>query len=155
MLVRLAAATIVAAAFTAPTAAQPSAPGRLGAPVIAAAGDIACYPGDPTNNCRDAATAALLAGADRVLTLGDNQYQQGTLTEFRNSYDQTWGPYKTITKPVPGNHEYLSGGNGYYAYFGKPEWYSFDVGAWHLVSLKLADSPEVVIRDTGGAIDVD
>jgi len=38
----------------------------------------------------------------------------------------------------PGNHEYRlqSGGAGYYTYFdGVPKWYSYDVGAWHMIAL--------------------
>jgi 3',5'-cyclic AMP phosphodiesterase CpdA len=45
-------------------------------------------------------------------------------------------------RPSPGNHEYQSrGGSGYYDYFGaragpgRRGWYSWDLGAWHLVSL--------------------
>ena len=105
-------------------------------PVVMAAGDIACAPGDTVNDCHDPQTAALLAGADRVLTLGDNQYQMGTLTEFQGSYDLSWGAYKSITEPVPGNHEYMTANaQGYFDYFGVPPWYSYDVGAWHLVAL--------------------
>ena len=120
--------------------------------LIGAAGDIAC---DPANrffgrqppvaeNCHEGATAALLqrAGVDAVLALGDNQYEAATLAEFRASYDRSWGALKSITYPVAGNHEYYTNGAaGYFQYFGrvagepKQGWYSFDVGAWHLVAL--------------------
>jgi hypothetical protein len=106
-------------------------------PVVIAAGDIA-----DCASSGDEATAALLdklSGA--VLTLGDNAYDSGTAAEYANCYGPTWGRHKAATHPSPGNHEYASGGDGYFAYFGdaagSPEesWYSFDVGAWHLISL--------------------
>jgi hypothetical protein len=124
------------------------APGAAAAadPVVAAAGDIACRPGStPTaSGCQQAATAQLLLdiAPDRVLALGDEQYERGTLNEFENAYDESWGKVKSITAPVPGNHEYeTAGASGYYAYFGaaagdpKKGYYSFDLGSWHLVAL--------------------
>ena len=125
-----------------------SAPGAAAAadPVIAAAGDIACKPdAQPTASaCQQAATAQLLLdiAPDRVLALGDEQYERGTLNEFANSYDLSWGKVKSITAPVPGNHEYeTAGASGYYDYFGaaagEPSkgYYSFSLGAWHLIAL--------------------
>ena len=77
-----------------------------------------------------------------VLALGDLQYERGQLSNFRIAYDRSWGRLKAITRPVPGNHEYLSaGGAGYFDYFGgaagNPQkgYYSFDLGAWHLIAL--------------------
>jgi 3',5'-cyclic AMP phosphodiesterase CpdA len=78
----------------------------------------------------------------KVLALGDLQYQVGALSDFQNSYDKSWGPLKSKTKPIPGNHEYeTAGAAGYYDYFGAlagdrtKGYYSFDVGAWHFVAL--------------------
>src|SRR5829696_7629672 len=52
------------------------------------------------------------------------------------------GRFKGRTKPVPGNHEYYTeGARGYFEYFGEaashPEggYYSYDLGAWHIVAL--------------------
>ncbi len=130
-------------------------------PVIAAAGDIACDPGSSSfnggngtsSNCRQKATAALLtANLAAVLPLGDNQYYCGSLAAFNASYDLSWGARKAITRPAVGNHEYLTQGGtgcdatnggaaGHFAYFGANAgsagagWYSFDVGAWHLIAL--------------------
>jgi acid phosphatase type 7 len=121
-------------------------------PRIAAAGDIACDPGDANYHsgqgtglfCRQRATSDLLVagGYDAVLTLGDNQYEDGTLAKYNASYDPSWGRVKAITKPVPGNHEYQSGSPaGYFAYFGAAAgdpakgWYSYDLGSWHVVAL--------------------
>ena len=52
---------------------------------------------------------AKLVGAiqpDAVLALGDNQYPSGALADFQTMYAQSWGAYRNITFPVPGNHEY-------------------------------------------------
>jgi hypothetical protein len=120
--------------------------------VIAAAGDIACDPGSPSfqrlrgaaDACHMRATADLLTKVDPVvvLTLGDNQYENGSLAKYRRSYELTWGRLKDRTRPAPGNHEYRTpGAAGYFAYFGAAAgsrsagWYSFDVGAWHLIAL--------------------
>jgi hypothetical protein len=77
-----------------------------------------------------------------VLPLGDEQYQAATASEFAGSYDLTWGRFKAISRPVPGNHEYVSpGAAGYLAYFGQAAepagttWYSFNVAGWHVVAL--------------------
>ncbi|MEB3173957.1 MAG: metallophosphoesterase, partial [Cyanobacteriota bacterium] len=119
---------------------------------IVAAGDIACSPDDPGFNggkgrgdrCQMAATANLIARIkpQAVLALGDNQYERGELDFFRRSYDLSWGKYKAITYPVPGNHEYYTpGAQGYYDYFGARAgkrdqgYYSFNLGNWHLVAL--------------------
>ena len=121
-------------------------------PVIAAAGDIACEPGASDFNggkgtgagCRERDTAALLAkgGYTAILTLGDDQYDAGSLSDYRSVYGQTWGRFNDITYPVPGNHEYgTARAAGYYAYFGARAgdrtrgYYSFDIGAWHMVAL--------------------
>lgn len=129
------------------------------APVIAAAGDIACSPSDPDFNggkgtatrCHMKATSDLMVGRGlaAVLPLGDEQYVSGTLAEFRGSYDASWGRLNGIARPVPGNHEYLTAGaKGYFSYFGAAGgnpgrgYYSYDIGAWHLVALN-ANCPKV------------
>jgi hypothetical protein len=121
-------------------------------PKIAAAGDVACDPehssfderrGDELT-CRQYATSELLVDADyeAVLVLGDIQYEEGEASAFAQSYDPTWGRAKGSTRPVPGNHEYRTrGASGYFAYFGAAAgdpaegYYSYDVGAWHVVAL--------------------
>jgi hypothetical protein len=46
-----------------------------------------------TTTCRQAATASYAASLKPtwVLALGDLQYQKGSLDDFRNSYDKSWG----------------------------------------------------------------
>ncbi|HEX8939058.1 MAG TPA: DNRLRE domain-containing protein [Candidatus Limnocylindrales bacterium] len=131
-------------------------------PVIATAGDIACDPAASNFNggqgtatsCRQLAVSNLLVGAGlaAVLPLGDNQYYCGGYQAYATAYDPSWGRVKSITHPVVGNHEYLTSGGtgcttqndgaaGYFQYFGSAAgqpgagYYSFDVGAWHLIAL--------------------
>ncbi len=77
-----------------------------------------------------------------MLALGDEAYPEGTDEDFNECYDPTWGQFKERTKPVPGNHEYYTeDADGYFEYFGKaagdPDegYYSYDLGAWHIVAL--------------------
>ena len=123
-----------------------------GAPVIAAAGDIACDPNDgafragygTTSVCRQRYTSNTLVTGDfaAVLPLGDTQYDDGAYTKFLQSYDKSWGRVKARTRPAVGNHEYgVTGASGYFRYFGKlagpwgKGYYSYDVGTWHLIAL--------------------
>ena len=135
-----------------------AAPARAD-PVIAAAGDIACASTTPTGSgstarCRQRATSDLLVGAglSAVLLLGDNQYQNGTLSSFNKSYHPTWGRLKPITFPSAGNHEYkTANASGYFDYFNGVSrstgpagdrdkgYYSFDIGTWHLIALNSGD----------------
>lgn len=110
-----------------------------GGVTVIAAGDIACRDG-----CADAATATVAAAQhpQLILALGDEQYESGSYADFLDSYDRTWGRFASITRPVPGNHEYAGGSApGYYRDFGRAAgdprhgWYSFDIGGWHLVAL--------------------
>jgi acid phosphatase type 7 len=109
-----------------------------GRPVVVAAGDIAdCTSED------DEATARLVSGIEgTVLTLGDHAYPDRSAENFAECYDPSWGQFKARTMPSPGNHEYEgTGSSGYFDYFGSaagdPEkgYYSYDLGAWHLVAL--------------------
>lgn len=118
---------------------------------VAAAGDIACdttspgFFGRDPSLCQHRATAALLRQADAVLALGDLQYDDGRLGAFDLFYDPTWGRFADITYPTPGNHDYgTTGAAGYLAYWRSKDrptggaghaFYSFNLGAWHVVSL--------------------
>ncbi len=107
--------------------------------IVVAAGDISAeVVGDQE------VTAKLVESLSPQLVLvpGDVQYGKGELHFFQTVYEETWGRFKAITRPAPGNHEYkTAGAAGYFDYFGElagPErrgWYSFDLGAWHFISL--------------------
>jgi acid phosphatase type 7 len=111
--------------------------------VLIAAGDIADCPATGYVGTGAEATARLVESIPgTVLALGDLAYPNGTEREFRECYEPTWGRFKNRTRPVPGNHEYNSPGAApYYAYWGERAgkagegFYSFEIGAWHLVAL--------------------
>jgi len=123
-----------------------------GDPAIGAAGDIACDPTSSSFNggngtsgsCRQKAVSDVMLNANltAVLALGDIQYEDGVLSKYYESYDPSWGRLKNITRPVVGNHEYLTAGaSGYFTYFGAAAgdptkgYYSYDIGAWHIIAL--------------------
>ncbi len=146
--------------FTVKPVVSPPPPPPPGDPTIAAAGDIACGPSDTGFNggkgngqlCMQAATATLLggiAGLNAVLPLGDNQYECGETANYAVGFGPTWGRFKAIEHPVVGNHEYgdaiectkKTDAADYFSYFGPAAgapgqgWYSYNVGAWHLIAL--------------------
>jgi hypothetical protein len=102
-MVRLSIAVVVAALLFA--ALLFASPAVAGAPVITAAGDIG-HEGEPDAPQRRTARLVLSIEPTAALTLGDNQYPDGELADFMASYDPTWGRFKNITRPVPGNHDY-------------------------------------------------
>ena len=112
--------------------------GQEADPVFVGAGDIASCA-----SSGDEATANLLDGIPgTVYTLGDNVYDSGTDAEFADCYNSSWGRHKARTRPIVGNHEYRTpGASGYFKYFGAAAgesskgYYSYDLGAWHIVAL--------------------
>src|SRR5882672_4431563 len=106
--------------------------------VLIGAGDIA----DCSDLAGAEATAKLLeANPGTVMALGDLAYPNGTPDDFK-CYHKTWGRVKDRTRPAVGNHEFHSTGASYYfQYFGaaagdpKTGYYSYDLGAWHIVVL--------------------
>jgi hypothetical protein len=109
-----------------------------GTEVLLAAGDIA-----DCNHDGDEQTALLVeAVSGMVATLGDNVYESGTAEEFATCFAPSWGRFKDRIRPSPGNHEYETpGAQPYYEYFGPAAgeagkgYYSYDLGAWHIVAL--------------------
>jgi hypothetical protein len=113
--------------------------------VLIGAGDIGeC---GKVHSSNTAAVIDTIAGT--VFTLGDNAYPNGQLTDFTRTdgpgcWGPTWGRFKKRIYPTPGNHEYALGdtmATGYFGYFGvaahqQPTgWYSYDLGAWHIIVL--------------------
>jgi hypothetical protein len=135
--------------------AATAATGFIVVPTVATAGDIGC---DPAHNvpdafhCQQQATSDLLIdrGYHRILALGDNQYDTGTLAAFNTVFDPSWGRVKPLISPIAGNHEYTDpagGAQGYFDYFNGAGqatgpagtrgegWYDFTLGAWHIIAL--------------------
>lgn len=113
------------------------------APVLAVVGDIACQPGSPVESEAKKDTCdkgkgdttrvqAQTATADQieqmkpdlVALVGDEQYQVGRYEDFLGSFDTTYGAFKFLHRPAPGNHEFYSEhgetgvhGDGYFDYY--------------------------------------
>ncbi|GAA0593401.1 alkaline phosphatase [Kribbella sandramycini] len=117
--------------------------------VLAAAGDIAKQCTASDSSCIHPKTAKLIETIKpaNIITMGDNQYDDAHLSDFQNYFDKTWGKYKSIMKPSPGNHESYDSPafSGYEKYFGaiaKPNgkrYYSWEKGNWHFVALDSND----------------
>lgn len=137
-------ALLVLGACKAPDERAPAVPVVAAAPlsrdtvILVGAGDIADCDLDG-----DEQTARLLDSIPgTVFTAGDNAYGSGTVSEFARCYGPGWGRQRARTRPAPGNHDYsTSAGAPYYAYFGAQAgepglgYYSYDLGAWHMISL--------------------
>ncbi len=77
-----------------------------------------------------------------IALLGDIVYDRGSPDEFASCFDPAWGQLRPRLRPAPGNHEYeTKEAGGYFAYFGAAAgtrgegWYSYDLGAWHVIAL--------------------
>ena len=137
-------AMLVLGACKSPDERAPAVPVVAAAPlsrdtvILVGAGDIADCDLDG-----DEQTARLLDSIPgTVFTAGDNAYGSGTVSQFARCYGPGWGRQRARTRPAPGNHDYrTSAGAPYYAYFGAQAgepglgYYSYDLGAWHVISL--------------------
>lgn len=109
-----------------------------GDPVLVGSGDIAYC-----SSKGDEATANLLDSIPgTVFTTGDNVYPDGTIDQFVNCYEPTWGRFKDRTYPSVGNHEYHTpDAAGYFEYFGSAAgepgkgYYSYELSTWHIIVL--------------------
>jgi hypothetical protein len=121
---------------------------RSKSPVLAVVGDISCQPGEvePTNEAAhelcinpksppynssslwqsQEATANQIEAMkpDLVAIVGDLQYQVGEYSDFEQSFDLTYGAFKFLHRPAPGNHEFYDehsqtgvAGYGYFSYY--------------------------------------
>lgn len=110
-------------------------------PRLVGAGDIASC-----SETSDEATAQIIddifsTGVEGVVfAAGDNAYNSGSMTDYMQCYDPTWGRHKARTRPAVGNHDYRTrDAAGYFGYFGDaagtPDqgYYSYDLGEWHIV----------------------
>jgi 3',5'-cyclic AMP phosphodiesterase CpdA len=113
-------------------------PAQSGPAVVVGAVDIASC-----DRRESEATAKLLDDiAGTVFTAGDHAYPKGTTREFVECYGVSWGRHRNRTRPAPGNHDYGSPQAApYFKYFGSNAgpagrgYYSYNLGAWHIVSL--------------------
>ncbi|ALG11968.1 hypothetical protein AOZ06_38435 [Kibdelosporangium phytohabitans] len=103
---------------------------------VAAVGDLC------GSSCDQTAAVVKNLNAQALVLAGDNAYESGSLSEYRQRYDPNFGQFRSIVHPTPGNHEYkTSSAAGYFDYFGAlagergKGYYSFDVGDWHFVAL--------------------
>jgi acid phosphatase type 7 len=107
--------------------------------VLVGAGDIV--------GCRDPqgalATAKLIEKIPgTVFAVGDLVYDAATLSQFQKCYGAAWGEFKERTRPALGNHEYKDPhASPYFQYWGAQAgpvgkgYYSYELGAWHVVVL--------------------
>jgi hypothetical protein len=149
-----------------PTRTPTPTPTPTGDPVVMAAGDNVCGADSSGGSCKQMATSDLVVAANpqAVLVLGDVQYECGEASDFTSFYSPSWGRIKARTHPSVGNHEYRTStdpahdcfGNparaqAYFDYFGASAgqigkgYYSFDVGAWHLIALNSNCSESVAV----------
>jgi len=117
---------------------------------LVGAGDIAGC----TNLAGAETTARLIEKIPgTVFAAGDLAYEKGTYEEFKECYDPTWGKFKGRRGPAPGNHEYVgTSASGYFRYWGRQAgdpgkgYYSYELGAWHVIVLNTNCS----VRELGG-----
>src|SRR5262245_18466271 len=77
-----------------------------------------------------------------ILAVSDLVYMDGSAERFANCYASRWGRHRNRTDPTPGKHAYVSAGaSPYSSYFRSAAgefgfgFYSYDLGAWHIISL--------------------
>ncbi|MDQ6841841.1 MAG: Ig-like domain-containing protein [Actinomycetota bacterium] len=141
-------------------------------PVVDAVGDMGCAPADanynggngvpsavyPAHNCVQKTVSDLVAGSlpTALLDLGDNQYNNGELNNYKTVYDATFGRANSEVYPSLGNAEYYTANaSGFFGYFGSVTgvfsriqadggdnshlttggYYSLSVGGWHVIAL--------------------
>lgn len=121
----------------------PPPPPPPGSATLMAAGNIAVC-----SNNNDEITAQLIDTVPNavVIALGDNAFPSGSAAAYNDCYGPTWGRFKDRTYAVLGNHDWDSttaSFAGAVSYFGDragpagKHYYSFDVGAWHVIVLNV------------------
>ncbi len=116
--------------------------------VVAAGGDGASGEKNSTN----VVNLLTSLNPNLFLYLGD-VYESGSMAEFYNWYgtaSSNFGLLRAITDPTIGNHEYTNGvgGAGYFDYWNNiPNYYSFNAGGWHFISLN-SNSSKIKVSST-------
>lgn len=127
-------------------ATTPPSPAAAPRVVIVGTGDIAESGTSGVTNASSTADLVRAVSPKFVFTAGDNAYPDGSATDYENKYDPTWGSFKAMTRPTPGNHEYHSTPpSGYLGYFGAANvtnsvdggiYYAYDLGnGWRAYAL--------------------
>lgn len=78
-----------------------------------------------------------------ILLAGDLAYPSGTMAEFRECFEPSFGKFKSRMRATPGNHDYVSSvsADAYFSYFGERSgpnrlgYYSFRAGEWTVLML--------------------
>ena len=78
-----------------------------------------------------------------ILLAGDLAYPSGTMEEFRNCFEPSFGRFKSRMRASPGNHDYVASvsANSYFEYFGERSgpnrlgYYSFKAAEWTIMML--------------------
>jgi acid phosphatase type 7 len=78
-----------------------------------------------------------------ILLAGDLAYPSGTMAEFRNCFEPSFGKFKSRMRASPGNHDYVSSvsASSYFEYFGDRSgpnrlgYYSFRAAEWTVLML--------------------
>jgi hypothetical protein len=159
---------IVAAGPALAARAQSSATDGQPPAILIGAGDI--------NECGHPeaarATAEILEAypTATIFAAGDLAYFAGSDADFR-CYDKTWGrpSLRDRTRPAVGNHEYVThGATGFFRYWRKARrnkpweitggnlekaYYSYNLGAWHIVVINSECADSRVFRDGAPSCD--
>ena len=78
-----------------------------------------------------------------IVLAGDLAYPSGTMEEFRNCFEPSFGKFKSRLRASPGNHDYVASvsADSYFAYFGERSgpnrlgYYSFKTAEWTVLML--------------------
>ena len=78
-----------------------------------------------------------------ILLAGDLAYPSGTMAEFRNCFEPSFGRFKPRMRATPGNHDYVSSvsAQSYFEYFGdrsgpdRRGYYAFRAAEWTVMML--------------------
>ncbi|MCZ7440316.1 DNRLRE domain-containing protein [Micromonospora sp. WMMC241] len=112
-------------------------PPLTGDNVLLNAGDISAC-----STTGAAQTAQIIAREPGTVMAGGDLTDSGTAQQLADCYGPTWGQFKDRTKPILGNHDYITSATAKptFDYFGPvlppgKGYYSFDKAGWHIVVL--------------------
>jgi hypothetical protein len=129
---------------------SPTPPPPGSDPIVMAASDIICDSLTTTSSgCQQMAASQVAVDQhpNAVIIAGDLCHTPSANC-FTNFYGPSWGRLNSITHPATGNHEYLVSGAVYYFDYWNgvgsangpagnrnQGYYSYDIGAWHIIAL--------------------